>query len=255
MTISSNHALVTSGNKKITILALCGILPSYYFDNLQTRIQTRNKGVENLERTIQRLRNQLAESQDSLTKSLRAQEEILNSKIAPLEKTIQELCKELAKSQRATNEQNDSLNEIIRSLRASLHSQKANSDQKIATLNQEKDTLNETINSLRADLRTRDKSSSTLRVQLADARRKADGHTRINRAHEQKQQYESLYGQGRMRGAEVCLLKYRTRGYESQQVHRGPTFRWVLASYIRIKHSTAFRVYAPMRDTGSTGES
>jgi len=32
--MSSNHNLVTSGNKKITILALCSILPSYYFDNV-----------------------------------------------------------------------------------------------------------------------------------------------------------------------------------------------------------------------------
>ena len=39
-------------------------------------MQTRNRGVEKLEETIQKLRNQLAESQDNLVKSLRAQEEI-----------------------------------------------------------------------------------------------------------------------------------------------------------------------------------
>ncbi|KAI9455056.1 hypothetical protein HD554DRAFT_2036671 [Boletus coccyginus] len=83
------------------------------------------------------------------------------------------------------------------------------------TANQEKDTLNKTIDSLRADLRTRDKCSSDkithleqiiqeLRVQLADAERKADV---INHAHEKKHQCESLYAQGRIQSAAECLLE------------------------------------------------
>ncbi|KAI9567156.1 hypothetical protein HD554DRAFT_1030392 [Boletus coccyginus] len=69
---------------------------------------------------------------------------------------------------------------------------------------QEKDDFNETINSLRADLRTRDESSSTLRIQLANAQRKI---IRINRAHEQKHTCESFYTQGRIHGAAECLLE------------------------------------------------
>jgi len=69
---------------------------------------------------------------------------------------------------------------------------------------QEKDDLNETINSLRADLRTRDKSSSALCVQLADAQRKADG---FNHTLEQMHQCESLYAQGRIQGGAECLLE------------------------------------------------
>jgi len=97
---------------------------------------------------------------------------LLDSKIVHLEKTIQEQ----AESQRAAD--------------------------------QEKDDLKETINSLRADLRTRDDSSSVLRIQLADAQRKADGLIRINRAHEQRYQCESLYTQGRIHGAAECLLEF-----------------------------------------------
>ncbi|KAI9457924.1 hypothetical protein HD554DRAFT_2331179 [Boletus coccyginus] len=76
------------------------------------------------------------------------------------------------------------------------------------TANQEKDILNKTINSLR----TRDESSSgrithpeqtiqELRFQLADAQR-------INHAHEQRHQCESLYAKGHIQGAAECLLKF-----------------------------------------------
>ncbi|KAI9455061.1 hypothetical protein HD554DRAFT_2042888 [Boletus coccyginus] len=46
-----------------------------------------------------------------------------------------------------------------------------------------------------------------LRAQLADAQRRADGLIRINHAHEQKNQCESLYAQGRIQGAAECLLE------------------------------------------------
>jgi len=71
-------------------------------------------------------------------------------------------------------------------------------------LHQERDDLNETINSLRADLRTRDNSSSALRIQLADAQRRADG---FNHTLEQMHQFEFLYSQGRIQGAAECLLE------------------------------------------------
>ena len=93
---------------------------------------------------IRQPRNRLAESQDNLIDSLRAQEEnptmspntltsylldshLPDSKIAPLENTVQELRNELAKSQRAANEQRDTLNEMIRSLRADLRAQETSS--------------------------------------------------------------------------------------------------------------------------------
>ncbi|KAI9455060.1 hypothetical protein HD554DRAFT_2331645, partial [Boletus coccyginus] len=44
-----------------------------------------------------------------------------------------------------------------------------------------------------------------LRAQLADTQRRADGLIRINRAHEQKHQCESLYAQGQIHGAAECL--------------------------------------------------
>jgi len=47
-----------------------------------------------------------------------------------------------------------------------------------------------------------------LRVQLADAQRKADGVIRINHAHEQKHQCESLSAQGRIQDAAECLLEF-----------------------------------------------
>jgi len=97
---------------------------------------------------------------------------LLDNQIARLEKTIQELCGRLAESQRVAN--------------------------------QEKDVLNKTIHSLRADLRTCDNSSSALRIQLADAQRRADG---INHALEQVRQCESLYAQGRIQGAAERLLE------------------------------------------------
>ncbi|KAI9571633.1 hypothetical protein HD554DRAFT_2302552 [Boletus coccyginus] len=78
------------------------------------------------------------------------------------------------------------------------------SNQQIETLNQEKDSLNGTINSLRAEVRTRDESSSSLLVQLANAQRRI---IQINRAHEQKHQCESLYAQGRIHDAAECLLE------------------------------------------------
>ncbi|KAI9571641.1 hypothetical protein HD554DRAFT_2168897 [Boletus coccyginus] len=192
MAMSSNHDLVTSGDKKITLRALCNVLPSDYLANTPI-----------MRETIQKVSNQLAGSEENLIKSLRAQEESPNSKIADLKKTVQELCNELAKSQRAANEQKDSLSE-----------QETSSNQKIATLNKvvhelhnEKGSLNETISSLCADLRTCDDSSNALLVQLADAQHKADGLIRINRAHEQKHQCESLYAQGHIRNAAECLLK------------------------------------------------
>ena len=48
---------------------------------------------------------------------------------------------------------------------------------------------------------------ATLRVQLAESRLKADSLTRINRAHEQKHQCESLYAQGRTYDAAESLLE------------------------------------------------
>ncbi|KAI9566731.1 hypothetical protein HD554DRAFT_2174164 [Boletus coccyginus] len=189
MTLSSNYDLGTSGDKRITIRALCGILPDY-FDNIP---RTRE--------TIQKLRNKLAESQYNLIESLRAQEESF------------ELRNGLAKSQRAANEQKDSLIEIIGSLRADLHTPETNSNQKIVTLNKvvrelrdKKESPNETSDSPRADLRTRDESSSALLVQLANAQCKTDGLIRINRAHEQKYQCKSLYTQGHICGATEYLL-------------------------------------------------
>ncbi|KAI9571794.1 hypothetical protein HD554DRAFT_2074187 [Boletus coccyginus] len=158
MAMSSNHDLVTRGGNKITLRALCGTLPSHFLDNIPIT-----------QETIRKPRNQLAESQDNLIKSLRAQEENSNSKIAALEKMVRELRNELAQSQRAGNEREDSLNEMIRSLRADFRTQETSSDQTIATLHQEKDSLNETINSLRADLRTRDETSSASTVSLAHA--------------------------------------------------------------------------------------
>ncbi|KAI9461366.1 WD40-repeat-containing domain protein [Boletus coccyginus] len=179
MTMSSNYDLVTGGDKKITLRALCDILPSHYLDNTtrtpeiqQTKVQkvddSPNERIVNLERTIHELHNQLAESQQTP-----------NNKIAHLEKTVQELRDELAESQ--------------------------------CTANQEKNGLNETINSLHANFRTRDERSSgrithleqtneELRVQLANAQR-------INRGHEQKHQCECLYAQGRIHGAAECLLE------------------------------------------------
>ena len=97
---------------------------------------------------------------------------LLGGNIARLEKTIQELHEKLAESQRAAN--------------------------------QEKDDLNDTINSLRADLRTRDNNSSALRIQLADAQRKANG---FNHALEQMHQCEFLYAHGRTQAAAECLLE------------------------------------------------
>ncbi|KAI9571789.1 hypothetical protein HD554DRAFT_2036681 [Boletus coccyginus] len=86
------------------------------------------------------------------------------------------------------------------------------------TANQEKDALNKTITSLYADLRLRDESSGgrithleqtneELHVQLADAQHKAGSLLRINCAHEQKHQCESLYSQGRVQAAAECLLE------------------------------------------------
>jgi len=97
---------------------------------------------------------------------------LLNSEIARLKKTNQELRDKLAEYQ--------------------------------CTVNQEKDDLNETINSLPANLRSRDKSSSALCIQLADAQRKADS---INRTLEQMHQCESLYAQDRIQDAVECLLE------------------------------------------------
>ncbi|KAI9455065.1 hypothetical protein HD554DRAFT_299997 [Boletus coccyginus] len=46
-----------------------------------------------------------------------------------------------------------------------------------------------------------------LHVQLAEAERKADRLIRINHAHEQKDQCESMYAQGRIHVAAKCLLE------------------------------------------------
>ncbi|KAI9571574.1 hypothetical protein HD554DRAFT_2168842 [Boletus coccyginus] len=164
MVVSSNHDLVACGDRIITLRTLYGILPSDYIDNAR-RTQ---ESTANLQRTIQ---------------EPRAQEEGSNGKITGLTKTVQELRDKLAESQRAAN--------------------------------QEKDRFNETINSLR----TRDEASSSriahlertnqqLRTQLADAQRKADGLIRINHAHEQKHQCESLFAQGRIQRAAECLLEF-----------------------------------------------
>ena len=83
--------------------------------------------------------------------------------------------------------------------------------------NQEKDIFNETIDSLRADLRTRDNGSNVLRIQLADAQRKADG---INRALEQMHQCESLYAQGRIQDAAECLLVFANAVHEDVRANK-----------------------------------
>jgi len=53
-----------------------------------------------------------------------------------------------------------------------------------------------------------EQATQELRIQLAEARRKADGLVRINRAHQQKHQCESLYAQGRIQDAAECLLEF-----------------------------------------------
>ena len=109
----------------------------------------------------------------------------LGSEIAQLEKTVQKLRRELAASQRIANEKEDKLNETIKSLRADLRTQQtsisafiwhhslrsfvsstsieiANVEKAVQELsnqlvtfhcaaNQEKEILNETITSLRAE--------------------------------------------------------------------------------------------------------
>ncbi|KAI9571077.1 WD40-repeat-containing domain protein [Boletus coccyginus] len=199
MAISSNYDLVTSGGKKITLRALCGFLPSHYTPRMQ-EIQhaaaakvddSPNESTANLKQTIRELRNQLAESQqarherDNLIQSLRAQEKSSNGKIALLEKTTGKLRDKFAESQREAD--------------------------------REKDDLNETINSLRTDLRTCDNSSSVLRIQLADAQRKADG---INHALEQMYQCESLYAHDRIQGAAECLLKFANVVHEDVRANK-----------------------------------
>ncbi|KAI9459275.1 hypothetical protein HD554DRAFT_1682040 [Boletus coccyginus] len=110
---------------------------------------------------------------------------LLDGKIAILEKTTRELRDKLAESQRAAN--------------------------------QVKDDLNNTINSLRTDLRTSGNSSSALRIQLADAQRKADG---INHALEQMHQCESLYARGRIQDAAECLLEFTNVVHEDVRANK-----------------------------------
>ena len=43
---------------------------------------------------------------------------------------------------------------------------------------------------------------------LSDTRRKTDSLIRINHAHEQKHQCESLYAQGRIQDAAECILEF-----------------------------------------------
>ncbi|KAI9456190.1 WD40-repeat-containing domain protein [Boletus coccyginus] len=195
MAISSSYHLVTREDNKITLRTLCGFVPSHYTSRIQG-IQhaatekvddSPNESTADLKQTIQELRTQLAKSQqtcqerDALIQSLRAQEESSNSKIARLEKANQEQ----AESQRAADQENND--------------------------------LNETINSLRADLCTRDDSSSVLRIQLADAQRKADG---INHALEQMYQCESRYAQGHIQGAVECLLEFANIVHEDVRANK-----------------------------------
>ncbi|KAI9571644.1 hypothetical protein HD554DRAFT_1800783 [Boletus coccyginus] len=161
--------------------------PPYHQVHYQWATCPSDEGTADVEQTIQELRNQLAESQqkahqerENFTQSLLTQEEGWKSKVSRLEKTIQELRDKLAESQH--------------------------------TASQEKYRLNETINSLRASLRTHNESSSGrithLEQTLSDTRLKADGLSRINHAHEQKHQCESLYAQGRIQSAAECLLEF-----------------------------------------------
>ena len=87
-------------------------------------------------------------------------------------------------------------------------------------LRDEKESLNETNDSLRADLRTRDEDLGALRIQLADAQRKADGLIRINLAHSQKHQCESLYAQGQIHGAAECLLQILNAANEDVRANK-----------------------------------
>jgi len=133
-----------------------------------THARPSDERAANLERTIRELRNQLAESQQ--TPSMFP---------ATLTHTSLESC--LLDSKIA------GLEKTVQELRDKL----ADSQH---TANREKTDLNETI--------------QDLRIQLADAQRKVDGVIRINHAHEQRYQCESLYAQGRIQGAAECLLEF-----------------------------------------------
>ncbi|KAI9461389.1 hypothetical protein HD554DRAFT_2316625 [Boletus coccyginus] len=165
---------VTGGGERTTFRA-----PSHYLDNTlrlqqiqHTEVEKVDNSPRSLAQTIQELRNELAESQqthqemDYPIQSLRAEEESSSSNNACLEKTIQELCDKLAECQHAANQPKNRLSE--------------SSSSKITHLGQ---TIQE------------------LRVQLAEAQR-------INHAHEQKHQCESLYAQGRIQGVAECLLEF-----------------------------------------------
>ncbi|KAI9455059.1 hypothetical protein HD554DRAFT_2331643 [Boletus coccyginus] len=65
-----------------------------------------------------------------------------------------------------------------------------------------------------------ERTNQELRVQLANAQHQADGLIRINRAHEQKYQCESLYTQGRIQAAAECLLEIVNTVNEDVRVNK-----------------------------------
>lgn len=136
--------------------------------------------IENLEKVIQELRDQLDasnEENESLNKhisSLRAEDESLNRKIAYLDETLQELRNVFSTSQNAV----DQLKEKIKSIRAEFDPEDENSAQIIAK-------LEKTVQGLQDQLSA---TESALRL------------------HEKKHECETMYAQGRVYDASRCIL-------------------------------------------------
>ncbi|KAF8555339.1 WD40 repeat-like protein [Imleria badia] len=102
MAISKNYDIVIGGDEKITLRNLQDVVPSSYYEDMFR------------EQEIERLRIERAK----LEESLGAHDRSSNSKIADLEKTIQQLRDTLADSQRIASQKANTLNETIKSLGA-----------------------------------------------------------------------------------------------------------------------------------------
>ncbi|KAF8555338.1 hypothetical protein OG21DRAFT_922733 [Imleria badia] len=103
MSISANYDIVIGGGQTITLWSLRGILPSSYCNDIPRKPETWHTQVENADQE---------EPREALPQ---IQVDDPKEKIVDLEKTVQELRNQLADSQLAANEEKDRLSEIIKS--------------------------------------------------------------------------------------------------------------------------------------------
>ncbi|KAG8217956.1 hypothetical protein J3R82DRAFT_6127 [Butyriboletus roseoflavus] len=195
MAIGANYGLALGGGQTITVRSLCDILPPPYSDAILVERDRWRIGAEKADL-------------EKIVVSLRAQKESSDSEIARLHD-------QLCDSQRGLNETIESLRTQEKNSKDELARVQEIAKQLRNQLSNREDSLNETVD-LYSKITQLEETVRQLHTDNTRSHQRADGLAQIIRAHERKDECETLYDEGRVIDAAICLFTIMNTASENK---------------------------------------